>query len=288
MKKKSTKHHKKTQSSYNIEKFPILNKSLNTTKEKRYNTEANFMDTNTELSTGDSSSHFEVLQPNIKKEQKLNKPKSARITSNKLNITFELQNSRPQSSLNNKETKEQKEKRLKKQIKYLKIYIILQFIIGISDFVCVGVFPKIFLNVFNVIALILILILDCYMFRQFQLGAKEVNKQYYKYIKKIIFLVSIIIGIFFIDMIYEIVIQMLINNLIEFDSNEIFLWIIFILLYVILNISFPVLIITELTDIKKNIKQIGKLKGKDFSLSSSNYGNSNTEFNIVEHNKTEI
>ena len=187
MKKKSTKHHKKTQSSYNIEKFSILKKSLNTTKEKRYNTEANFMDTNTELSTGDSSSHFEVLPQNIKQKQKLNKPKSERITSTNLNITFELQNSRPQSSINNKETKEEKEKRLKKKIKYLKIYIILQFIIGISDFVCVGVFHKIFLNIFNVIALILILILDCYMFRQFQLGAKEVNKQYYKYIKKINF-----------------------------------------------------------------------------------------------------
>lgn len=285
MKKKSTKHHKKTQSSCNIEKFPILNKSLNTTKEKRYNTEANFMDTNTELSTGESSSHFEVLQQNLKQQPKLNKPKSERITRN---ITFELQKSSPQSSLINKETKEQKEKRLKKQIKYLKIYIILQFIIGISDFVCVGVFPKIFLNIFNVIALILILILDCYMYRQFQLGAKEVNKQYYKYIKKIILIVSIIIGIFFLDMIYEIIIQMLINSLIEFDSNEIFIWIIFILLYVVLNISFPVLIITQLTDIKKNIKQIGKLKGKDFSLTSSNYVNSNTEFHIVEQNKTEF
>jgi hypothetical protein len=285
MKKKSTKHHKKTQSSCNIEKFPILNKSLNTTKEKRYNTEANFMDTNTELSTGESSSHFEVLQQNLKQQPKLNKPKSERITRN---ITFELQKSSPQSSLINKETKEQKEKRLKKQIKYLKIYIILQFIVGISDFVCVGVFPKIFLNIFNVIALILILILDCYMYRQFQLGAKEVNKQYYKYIKKIILIVSIIIGIFFLDMIYEIIIQMLINSLIEFDSNEIFIWIIFILLYVVLNISFPVLIITQLTDIKKNIKQIGKLKGKDFSVSSSNYVNSNTEFHIVEQNKTEF
>ncbi len=285
MKKKSTKHHKKIQSSCNIEKFPILNKSLKTTKEKRYNTEANFMDTNTELSTGESSSHFEVLQQNLKQQPKLNKPKSERITRN---ITFELQKSSPQSSLINKETKEQKEKRLKKQIKYLKIYIILQFIVGISDFVCVGVFPKIFLNIFNVIALILILILDCYMYRQFQLGAKEVNKQYYKYIKKIILIVSIIIGIFFLDMIYEIIIQMLINSLIEFDSNEIFIWIIFILLYVVLNISFPVLIITQLTDIKKNIKQIGKLKGKDFSVSSSNYVNSNTEFHIVEQNKTEF
>ena len=115
------------------------------------------------------------------------------------------------------------------------------------------------------------------MYIQFHLGAKEVNIKFYKYIKKIKKLVFIDLGIFFFNMIYEIVIQMIINNFIEFDSNQIFKWIIFILFYVIENISFPVLIVMELTDIKKNIKNIRKLNEKDNSLISSNYGNSNTE-----------
>ena len=94
------------------------------------------------------------------------------------------------------------------------------------------------------------------MYVQFKLGAKEVNKKFYKYIKKIKKLVFIILGIFFFDMIYEIVVEMIINNFIEFDSNQIFKWIIFILFYVIENISFPVLIVMELSDIKKNILNI--------------------------------
>ena len=86
-------------------------------------------------------------------------------------------------------------------------------------------------------------------------------------------------------MIYEIVVEMIINNFIEFDSNQIFKWIIFILFYVIENISFPVLIVMELSDIKKNIKNFRKLKEKDNSLISSNYGNSNTEDYIINKEK---
>ena len=52
------------------------------------------------------------------------------------------------------------------------------------------------------------------------------------------------------------------------------------------NITIPVLIIMQLTEIKKTIKQIGKLEGKDFSLTTSNSG-TNTELYIIEQNKTD-
>lgn len=286
MKKKSRNYHKKTHST-SLEKLKILNKSLDTSKEKRYITEANFIDTNTDLNSGESSHDLQVLKQSSKTEQVTNKSRSARLALKKININNDLKNNSSQSFLNDIEIKKKKELLLKKQIKCLNIYFILQFIVEIFDFICVWIFPKNFLNLFNIISLVLILILDCYMFILFYLGTKEVYRKYYKYMKKIIKLVYVILGIFFIDMIYEIVIQMLINNLIEFDSTEIFKWTIFILFYVIVNIIFPVLIIMQLTEIKKTIKQIGKLEGKDYSLSSSNYGNSNTEVHIVEQQKSE-
>lgn len=284
MNKKSGNFHRKTLSS-SINKHKIMNKSLDSTKEKRYITETNFIDTNTEFNKIESSTNLDVLKHDSKNEKQRNISKSARPVLNKRNKTNELENNGEQSLLNEKEIKQKIEKLLKKQIKCLKIYIILLFVVCVNDFLYIWIFPKNFLNALNIISLFIILILDCYMYVQFKLGAKEVNKKFYKYIKKIKKLVFIILGIFFFDMIYEIVVEMIINNFIEFDSNQIFKWIIFILFYVIENISFPVLIVMELSDIKKNIKNVRKLKEKDNSLISSNYGNSNTEDYIINKEK---
>jgi hypothetical protein len=43
--------------------------------------------------------------------------------------------------------------------------------------------------------------------------------------------------------------------------------------------------VEKLSDIKKNIKNVRKLKEKDNSLISSNYGNSNTEDYIINKEK---
>lgn len=284
--KKALNLHRKTNSNIDNNNNGNINLTLETTKEKRYNTEANFIETNIDLSTADCSSQLDVLHKISKETDKLNKPKSARINSNKINITFELQNSTPIPNSKDKITKEMKEIQYKKQLFFLKIYIISQLCIGIFDLLFVVIFPRIFLNIFNIIALILILVFACYMYKEFKLSEKEINRNYYKYIKKIINLVGIIMGIFFLDMMYEIIVQMLINNLIEVDSSDIFIWTLFILFYVFANITIPVLIIMQLTEIKKTIKQIGKLEGKDYSLTTSNIG-TNSDLYIVEQNKTE-
>ena len=284
--KKVLNLHRKTNSNIEINNNENKNLTLETTKEKRYNTEANFIETNIDLSTADCSSQLDVLHKISKETEKLNKSKSARINSNKISMTFELQNSTPIPNSKDKITKEMKEIQYKKQLFFLKIYIISQLGIGIFDLLFVVIFPRIFLNIFNIIALFLILFLACYMYKEFKLSEKEINRNYYKYIKKIINLVGIIMGIFFLDMMYEIIVQMLINNLIEVDSSDIYIWTFFILFYVVANITIPVLIIMQLTDIKKTIKQIGKLEGKDYSLTTTNIG-TNSDLYIVEQNKTE-
>ena len=286
MKKKSISLHRKTNSNVENNKDSNTNLILETTKEKRYNTEANFIDTNNDFSTADCSSQIEVLKKMSKETEILNKPKSARINSNKINITFDLQKTTPISSSKDNLSKEQKEIQYKNQLFFLKIYIIAQLVIDIFDLFFVVIFSRIFLNIFNIIALFLIFFLACFMYKEFKLSEKEINRQYYKHIKKIIILVGVIMGIFFLDMMYEIIVEMLINNLIEFDSSDIFMWTLFILFYVVANITIPVLIIMQLTEIKKTIKQIGKLEGKDFSLTTSNSG-TNTELYIIEQNKTD-
>ena len=77
MNKKSGNFHRKTHSS-SIDKYKIMNKSIDTTKEKRYITETNFIDKSTEFNKIESSSDLEVLKHNSKNEKQRNISKSAR------------------------------------------------------------------------------------------------------------------------------------------------------------------------------------------------------------------
>ena len=74
--------------------------------------------------------------------------------------------------------------------------------------------------------------------------------------------------VFFAIILYEIVVQILIFNLPDFEVSEILKWIFFILLYSLINITIPVLLLIHLYEIKNNIKIFGKLEGKDYSVAS--------------------
>ena len=65
-------YHRKTNSNILNPKNSNSNLILDTIKEKRYNTESNFIETKAELSTGDCSSHFEVLHKISEPQLKLN------------------------------------------------------------------------------------------------------------------------------------------------------------------------------------------------------------------------
>ena len=92
--------------------------------------------------------------------------------------------------------------------------------------------------------------------------------------------------IFFSDMIYEIVVQMLIYNLPDLEPSCIIKWLFFILFYSFINISSPLFLIKYLAEIRNNIKYFGVLEGKDYSLTTTNIG-TNSDLYIVEQNKTE-
>ena len=77
--------------------------------------------------------------------------------------------------------------------------------------------------------------------------------------------------IFFADMIYEIVVQILIINLPDYETPYIIKWLFFILVYSFINISSPIFLIKYLSDIRNNIKYYGVLEGKDLSLPSNKY-----------------
>ena len=62
---------------------------------------------------------------------------------------------------------------------------------------------------------------------------------------------------------------MLIFNLPDLEMTEIFKWLFLLLIYSTINISIPILLIFNLSDMKKNIKYFGILEGKDYSISKT-------------------
>ena len=247
------------------------------------------------------------LEPNIKKEEKINKTylieseeslkkskldslnKSKEKSIRKFNIETEMlknqnllyeihsiNNSLDQNDINynnNKISLEIQEKKLNKNIYKLKINIIIQLLINIFDFLLMTLFQKIFFNFFNIFSLFLILFFYFFVYKEFVEGFEEINRNYYKNIKKIIYFTIIIMIIFFSDMIYEIVVQILIINLPNYETPCIIKWLFFILLYSFINISSPIFLIKYLVEIKNNIKFFGVLEGKDYSLPSNKYHN---------------
>ena len=243
------------------------------------------------------------LRPKIIKDEKINKTytfqskeslkQSKLVSSNKskeksistfnnetemlknLNLLYENHNNsldpNENNYNNNKISLEIQEKKLNKNIYKLKINIIIQLLINIIDFLLMTLFQKIFFNFFNIFTLFLILLFDFFIYKEFVQGFEEINRNYYKNIKKMLYFTIIIMVIFFADMIYEIVVQILIINLPDYETPYIIKWLFFILFYSFINISSPIFLIKYLADIRNNIKYYGVLEGKDFSLPSNKY-----------------
>ena len=193
---------------------------------------------------------------------------------NNLNSTFESQ----KSSLNVKnDNMKNQQFRLSLENQKIKLFgiisnfkkvIIFQILIIILDFIFITFFPKILFNFFNIFSLLLLLFFGFYVYKEFVQGFEDINKNCYKNIKKIFYLTIIIMVIFFSNMLYEIVVQMLIFNLPDLETSEILKYIFLILFYSLINITIPVLLLIYLYEIKNNIKIFGKLEGKDYSIFS--------------------
>jgi hypothetical protein len=86
---------------------------------------------------------------------------------------------------------------------------------------------------------------------------------------KVLIMESIILGIFYFDMIYILIT----NFLLDFDQilyffhksyYHIFLIIISFTLYLILNLSYPIFIIYKIVEVRKKIKSIGAQKDEQY------------------------
>ena len=159
--------------------------------------------------------------------------------------------------------------KLHKKFEFLKNLLYCSFIVIAIDIFLILMIPKIFKNVFNIISLLLItfsFIFCLYEFRHnFQIVSYSIYKQFYYVIGSLIFSMSV----YYVDMFYMLLFKVLLN----FDNFysqyrstflEVFTSLMLFLCYFILNLGFPIVIVSKLFQVKNSVKELGQAYGESY------------------------
>lgn len=155
---------------------------------------------------------------------------------------------------------------LKNCIFYLQIFILLCLCTNIIDISFIFLFPKAFLNIPNILALISIITSLSGCLYIFKTQFNDINASLYTSIKRILFAVISIMSFFFLDMLYVLVAKIFFGKELGWEGNFVLVPVISMMIYVTLNIVLPTLIIVKLIEIRRIIKLIGLLDGIDYSV----------------------
>jgi hypothetical protein len=207
---------------------------------------------------------------------------------NDKNIKINIINSKTKKSKKRKLTIDEYEKKIKENIFITKICFIISISINFIDILIIIIFPSIFLDIFNIICLILITISFIIILIKYILKRIIITSSYYNKTKKILIYISIIIGIYFCNILYIMIHKIMLNSVKNFDIYQIFLGIILIFCYSIINISAPIMILIKLGEIKNQIQKIGLLRNQNSLNISGNSSIQNDIFSIQPKEKSYV
>ena len=170
-------------------------------------------------------------------------------------------------------TENEKEKEDYIQLCFIKLWELQRLIflclgMNIIDIILVPLFPNIFFNFWNIFSILLITASTSLCLFIFKKKLQTINKAVYRDVKKILYIISIIIFFFYVDNLYVIIFKFLLNEDVTFDGDYIFLPIIMAMVYAGINFVFPVLIIAKIIEIRNIIKEIGFIEGDNYSIST--------------------
>ena len=170
-------------------------------------------------------------------------------------------------------TESEKEKEEYLQLCFIKLWELQRLIflclgMNIIDIILIPFFPNNFFNFWNIFSILLITASTSLCLFIFKKKLQTINKAVYRDVKKILYIISIIIFFFYIDMLYVIIFKLLLNEDVVWDGDYIFLPIIMAMVYAGINFVFPVLIIAKIIEIRNIIKEIGFIEGDNYSIST--------------------
>ena len=151
----------------------------------------------------------------------------------------------------------------------LKKSIYTSLIIIFLDIFTIFIFPDIFLCFIHITTIIIILILSIICIFFFRYNFMHASFNIYSQSFRVLIMESIILFFFYFDMVYVLMIQFFLDFdkiLFFFHKSyfNIFLIIISFTLYLILNLSYPIIIIYKVVEVRKKIKEIGAVKGEHY------------------------
>ena len=151
----------------------------------------------------------------------------------------------------------------------LKKAIYASFIAILLDTLAIFFLPSIFSCTFNIISIIIIIISSILCLYSFRHNFMHVSFNIYVQSKKVLILESIILAFFYVDMFYVLLFRILLDfdklmYLFEKSIIEIILFICLFILYLSINLSFPIFIIFKLTEIRRRIKDLGAAQGEHY------------------------
>lgn len=159
--------------------------------------------------------------------------------------------------------------KLHKKFDFLKKLLYCSFIVTVIDIFLIFIIPNIFKNAFNIMSLLLItfsFVFCLYEFRHnFQIVSYSIYKQFNYVIGSLIFSMSV----YYMDMFYMLLFKVLLN----FDNFysqyrstflEVFTSLMLFLCYFILNLGFPIVIVSKLYQVKKSVKELGQAYGESY------------------------
>ena len=148
--------------------------------------------------------------------------------------------------------------KMKLKLKYIKLLIYMCLVLYLIDLIMILIFPYIFYHIINILAIFLKIVSLSFIFFSLKNKYENISMLEYKLIKQIIIIESIVSIIFYIDLIYIIMHNIIhMNNvflkIFERSIAEITILIFSIIIYILVNSIIPLNFFTKIIDLKNNI-----------------------------------
>jgi len=160
--------------------------------------------------------------------------------------------------------------KVKFKLNYIKFLIYICLVFYFIDLIMILIFPFVFNHILNILAISLKILSTIFIFFSLKNKFQNISLLEYNLIKQIIIIDSFVSILFYIDLLY-----ILIHNIIHLNENflkifersipEITVFTFSIILYILVNIIFPLSFLVKMIELKNNLLEI------DYENEKKNY-----------------
>lgn len=165
--------------------------------------------------------------------------------------------------------------KLKSRFGLLKKYLYSSYIIIGVDIILMIIFYKVFLTAINICSLLIIILFNILCYFIFRHNFEIASYNIYKSTIKVIYFLIVIICVHYADMFYTLLFRILLNFNELFSYEDVSLGSTLAIIfgffgYFIFNLSFPIVILFKLIEVKNGVRDLGLAQGESYDTIPSN------------------